>query len=284
MNSAPQNEIIKAWRPTDLSGLELRRGIAVKTPVPRHWHDEYQFCLVEAGGGELRYRGRDLLNPPQSLFIIQPGEVHSNWAFEFGCTYRMNFMDADLVRRAAAEVIGKDFGLPFFPDTVILDRQLINKFVALQSSLENPSSTMEREALLADFLSDLILRFSENRNTPHSCGTEQTLVKRACDYINAHYDDNVSLEQLARQVNLSAFHFNRVFSKELGMPPHEFQIQVRIARAKVLLRDGWPIQQVACETGFADQSHFTRHFKRLVIVTPGHYQQNSKIVQDFASR
>jgi AraC-like DNA-binding protein len=64
------------------------------------------------------------------------------------------------------------------------------------------------------------------------------------------------------------------------MPPHAFQTQVRVSRAKTLLLEGWSISQVASQTGFADQSHLTRHFKRLVGVTPGRYQQSSKNVQD----
>ena len=64
------------------------------------------------------------------------------------------------------------------------------------------------------------------------------------------------------------------------MPPHAFQTQVRVARAKALLLRGWPISQAAAHTGFADQSHLTRHFKRLVGVTPGQYRQGSKNVQD----
>jgi AraC-like DNA-binding protein len=66
----------------------------------------------------------------------------------------------------------------------------------------------------------------------------------------------------------------------MGMPPHAFQTQLRITRAKEMLRRGWPISRVALEAGFADQSHLTRHFKRLLQVTPGQYIQNSKNVQD----
>ena len=275
---------IKAWRPHDVIGLELRRGIGVKSPVPRHWHEEYQFCLIESGGGELRYRGSDLLNPAGSLFMVQPGEVHSNWTHALGCSYWMNFIDVQLMRRAASEVHGKETELPFFRAAVVFDRQLIREFLALQIVLERPSSTLEKESLLTQFLTDLIVRFAENEPVLRSCGTEHEAVKRACKYVTEHYDENISLEDLARVANLSAFHLSRVFSKQLGMPPHEFQIQLRVTRAKALLRQGWPIRQVASETGFADQSHFTRHFKRLVIVTPGHYQQNSKNVQDGLTR
>ena len=65
------------------------------------------------------------------------------------------------------------------------------------------------------------------------------------------------------------------------MPPHAYQIQVRILQAQRLLRKEWSIGKVAIETGFASQSHFGSHFKRLVCVTPRQYIQDSKNVIDF---
>ncbi|MDQ3805070.1 MAG: AraC family transcriptional regulator, partial [Acidobacteriota bacterium] len=126
----------------------------------------------------------------------------------------------------------------------------------------------------------LVARFAERRATPRQFGPERRAVARARDYLAEHYAENVSLDELARVANLSPFHFSRVFSEQCGMPPHAFQIQLRVERAKALLRAGWAIPQVASHTGFADQSHLTRHFKRLAVVTPGQYARNSKNVQD----
>ena len=206
--------------------------------------------------------------------------MHSNWAAEIGCGYWMTFIDAELMRRAVTEVSGKESSLPFFPTAVVFDRRLITRFLTLQLALDGTSGTLEREWLLMQFLTELISRFAEQRCELPKFGAERKAITRACEYVVAHYDENISLEQLARVANMSAFHFSRVFSRQMGLPPHEFQIQLRVTKAKALLRQGWPIPHVASETGFADQSHFTRHFKRLVIVTPGHYQQNSKNVQD----
>ena len=70
----------------------------------------------------------------------------------------------------------------------------------------------------------------------------------------------------------------RVFRKVLGLPPHAYLVQVRITQAKKLLASGMAIAEVAAETGFSDQSHLHRHFKRIVGVTPGQY------VKGFESR
>jgi AraC-like DNA-binding protein len=57
----------------------------------------------------------------------------------------------------------------------------------------------------------------------------------------------------------------------VGVPPHAYQIQLRIARARHLLALGMPPSAVAAEVGFHDQSHFIRHFKRVLHVTPGEF-------------
>jgi AraC-like DNA-binding protein len=276
-----KREVIKIWRPQDLTQLELRRGFSVARPVPRHWHEEYQLCFIQSGPSELNYRGRSLQTPPISLFMVHPGEVHANRCYDgVGCNYRTIFVDTELMRRAATEVYGKEQELPFFPTAVVFDEDLIGQYLTLHAALEQASSSLERQVLLLNLLAALILRFAENRPTLRSVGLERRAIKRACDYLTEHYAENVSLETLAGIANLSPFHFSRLFAEQFGMPPHAFQTQLRVLKAKTLLRQGWTISQAATETGFADQSHFTRHFKRLMVFTPGHYIQNSKNVQD----
>lgn len=281
MSENRKQEIIKVWRPPDLTQLELRCGFAVARPIPRHWHEEYQFCLIQAGTGDLNYRGSHLPTPPASLFMVYPGEVHSNRSFDdYGCSYRTLFIEAGLMQNTADKIFGKKSGLPYFPTAVIFDREVIRQYLDCHFALEQATSSLERQALLLDLLTVLLTRFAESPLSPPAFGKETQVIKRACDYLIEHFAENVSLDDLAQIANLSPYHLNRVFSKQIGMPPHSFQTQVRVSRAKALLRDGEAIPLVAFLTGFADQSHLTRHFKRLVGVPPGQYQQNSKNVQD----
>lgn len=272
LNSNVKRNLIKVWQPSDLPQLELQRGFSVYRPVPKHWHEEYQFCLVESGTGDLTYRGKDFPTPPASLFIVHPGEVHSNRAFESsGCSFRTIFLETVAMRKVVTQIHNREKGLPFFPSTMVFDRNTIEQFISLHQSFEESSSTLERETRLQNFLGDLVTRFAENRLSLLSYKKEQKAINRACDYLIANYAENVSLEKLAGIANLSPFHFNRVFSQQFGIPPHAFQLQLRISQAKRLLREGMEIAQTAVQTGFADQSHLTRHFKRVIGITPGDY-------------
>ena len=97
------------------------------------------------------------------------------------------------------------------------------------------------------------------------------LVRRCLDYLARHVDRPVSCVELARVVRSSPAHLRRAFVAATGLPPHAWHLQRRVAEAKHRLMDGATIVDVALSTGFSDQAHFTRHFSRLVGVSPSRY-------------
>jgi AraC-like DNA-binding protein len=275
MRSKESRQPITHWRLDDLAGVELRSGVAVTEPYPRHWHEEYQFCFIQAGGGELFYRGIYHDTPATSLFIVHPGEVHSNET-KFGCSFRSIYVDPELIRRSVSSISGGDQGLPFFPQPMIFDEEVIIPYLKLHFSRDSSATALERERVILQLIGKLVTRYAEKRSELRPPGNEHCAVRTAREYIAAHHDRNISLRELARLVSLSPFHLNRVFTKEVGMPPHAFQTQVRVAAAKKLIQNGVPLASVAATTGFADQSHFIRHFKRLMKITPGEYLKTAR--------
>ena len=86
-----------------------------------------------------------------------------------------------------------------------------------------------------------------------------------------NFNELVSLDELVALTRLSRFHLVRAFALHTGIPPHAYQLKLRIERACVLLRAGVTAAEAATQVGFADQSHFTRHFKRIWHITPAQY-------------
>jgi AraC-like DNA-binding protein len=154
---------------------------------------------------------------------------------------------------------------------LVFDKEIISDYLNLHLSMENSDTTLERESAVIEMLTKLVDRYADKKTNVESFGKEHKAVQKIRDYIVANYDQNISLQTLSKLVNLSQFHLNRVFSEEIGMPPHAFQTQVRIAKAKRLIKRGFSLSDVAVITGFADQSHFNRHFKKLMKITPGEY-------------
>jgi len=81
----------------------------------------------------------------------------------------------------------------------------------------------------------------------------------------------LDLDTLAKRVGLGRFQALRAFRQRYGLPPHTYQLCLRVSHARGLLREGLPAADVATRCGFADQSHFTRHFKRINAITPVQY-------------
>jgi transcriptional regulator GlxA family with amidase domain len=158
-----------------------------------------------------------------------------------------------------------------FRTTLTDDAPTLSRFLRLHRSLETPCSRLERDHALLIFLHRLLVQHGTASLKLSGPGNEDSAVERSKKFLEAHYADQVPLHDLARLTGLSPFHLNRSFCRKIGMPPHAYQLHVRITRARSFLRLGRSIADTASLAGFVDQSHFTRHFKRFVGVTPGRY-------------
>lgn len=269
---APKAEnFIRFWYAAQLgSQIEMSRGIGVTHVYPWHLHEELQIQAIEEGLGSLAFRGREHPTSAGSLLLVPPGEVHTNrHSTPAGCTYRVLNLAPELVAR----IFGSERAFSL-NEPVVRDRELFRLFVATHARLEEMPSRLAGDVLLLRLLEQVFQRTS-GVSRLEGCGREERLgVRRVREHLIQHHAENVSLEQLSRVANMSPFHLHRVFTREVGMSPHAFQTTVRIARAKLLLYQGRPLRLVAAETGFADQSHFTREFKRFVGLTPGVFRSD----------
>jgi AraC-like DNA-binding protein len=271
--SAPPN--IKIWRLPDVDNVEFIRAAAMTQPTPRQFHQEFVVGVMEQGCHKLSYRGATTMAYPGHLLLAQPGELLScDPGLEGSYTFRALHSTPGLLQQTAGEIGRRPATLPFFAEPIMTNPSLSIRFLSFHRRMETPVSLLERSCLLQEMLAQIITCCTAEPPTWPSLGRERDPVRQVRNYLQDNYAENVSLEQLARVANLSAFHLNRVFRQEVGLPPHAYQTQVRVARAKALLAQGWSIRQAASEVGFFDQSHLTYHFKRLLGFTPGTYQQN----------
>ena len=94
------------------------------------------------------------------------------------------------------------------------------------------------------------------------------------EFIDHHLEDPISLGQLAGLCALSEYHFARMFRQSFGLPPHQYLLARRLARAQALLRGGaLPLGEIAWRCGFSSASHFTHRFRQAMGATPGEYRQ-----------
>jgi AraC-like DNA-binding protein len=214
---------------------------------------------------------------PDAVSVIGSGEVHETFeldAIPEPVTYWITYVSPSALAGVASEVFTRQRSELHVHGPLLIDRRVVGLLARFHASLADGTS-LEREGTLLAAVRDLVTRFARDRGTVRNVARSPGAVRIACDYIRDHVQRNVSLAELASVAGVSASHLSALFLRELGMPPHEFQLQVRVDRAKTLLRRGHPISQVAWETGFSHQSHFGRHFKRLVGVSPGRLVPNA---------
>ncbi|RJQ48713.1 MAG: AraC family transcriptional regulator [Desulfobacteraceae bacterium] len=260
------------WHAEDIGHLELLKAVYVRHVFSRHAHEGYAIGVIEAGTEAFYYRGKLHVAPTGSIVAINPDTVHTGHAAEkSGWAYRMLYPSKDLVLDVSAQGKGGAAELPYFPDPVIRDDDLARRIQKLHRTLETSVSTLERETQFLLVIGQLISRHVRNRFQPKETGRDHRAVIRIKDYIHACSTENISLHQLADLAGLSPYYLTRLFTRIEGLPPHAYLTQVRIGRAKAFIRQGMSLSEVAVAAGFTDQSHFTRHFKRLVGVTPGKF-------------
>ena len=265
---------IRAWEAEGILLEHYAYTAGAVTPLPKHAHAAYQFGLSFDCQGEYCYRGSRHPIPVGSLSIVHSGEVHAPSDRTFlpePAHFAMAHIEPMWLHTVAEEIAEKRTSEPFFEPVFLSDPTLNRLFLALQRVIDRQASKLEQDTALWDFLTYLITHHALNRPEDHPTKPIHTAVARACDYLHAHFADDISLEELAAIANLSRFHFCRVFRKTIGLSPSIYQTQLRIAQARKLLAQGLPIITVAAATGFYDQSHFGWHFKRQVGTTPGNY-------------
>ncbi|HRY09964.1 MAG TPA: AraC family transcriptional regulator [Candidatus Nanopelagicales bacterium] len=236
-----------------------------------HCHATYVLGVVDAGEGATTYQGRRHVAPTGAVMLINPGEVHTGApaSVERGWRYRMLYPSIALVERHVGAICGKEAFRPRFRAPVIHDALLATLVSDLHSALTSPTPVRSQHKLFDRTIRHLVTGhmagvLDEDPRDP--CPRPVTVAKA---YLCARIAEPVRLTALAAHVALSPFYFSRLFKKHTGMAPYVWLEHARIVRAAGLLRLGRRVSEVAQLTGFSDQAHLTRRFKRVVGVPPG---------------
>ena len=253
--------------------LELLRARYTRQRFAPHAHDEYVFGMVEHGAARTLFRGGDDTHAVGSVITIAPGEVHTGApATDEGWSYRMLYPSESLVRFVTREATGREFA-PTFAASFVVDPALSERLRATHLVLESDADGMQKECALLETLGELVIRHAApvGSGAVITAARSTAALRRVRDLLEAEYARTVTISELAREAGLSTFHLIRVFRASFGLPPYKYLEQVRIQQARRLIRHGFPLTHVVHATGFSDQSHLTRYFKRIVGVTPGIY-------------
>jgi len=160
------------------------------------------------------------------------------------------------------------------------DSRLLGALYRFSTAVEEGSSVLNQQSWFALCLR-LFLGYAERTLSGLNTTNAQHAVRCAKKYLRERFCESVGLDELSLATGLSRFHLVHVFTRHVGLSPHAYQISMRIARGCTLLRAGMPVADIAVQLGFADQSHFARHFKRIWGTTPSDYADQSQLTGYF---
>ncbi|NWA01390.1 helix-turn-helix transcriptional regulator [Pseudomonas gingeri] len=238
----------------------------------RHSHERYAVGVISGGVEKLYYRGGYYLGGQSSVVTISPGEIHDGLAgCDAGWMYRMLYIDPTWLNES---VLGQRFAadhIHLFHQAITHDPNFAQVFLSAHRLIEQSGQTLERETTLLELVSQLFQR--NGVGVVPSPAIERDAVTRIKQKLDDEFECNIPLEELARLVDMDPLYLIRVFRATVGVSPHQYQIQRRIARVQHLLRLGTGIAEASFACGFFDQSHMARAFKKVVGVTPGSFRK-----------
>ena len=251
--------------------LEAFRFEDIGQPFSNHFHEYYVIGLVEKGKRRLFCKNQEFDIGQGDIILFNPGDNHSCTQTDGGLLdYRSFNISKEVMLDLVREITGTQ-GLPGFSQTVVRDREAACALLSLHQLVMEGSPEFGKEELLLFTLSLLLQRWGQPfPECIPDCSQE---IEKVCAFMEEHYMERISLEQLCRHGGLSKSTLLRAFTRAKRVTPYCYLENIRIGAAKKMLEQGMAPMEAALLTGFSDQSHFTNYFSRFIGLTPGSYRE-----------
>lgn len=229
--------------------------------------------LVEGKLRTAQYLPSDHRNGCIEVF---PASLYSEIRWNQEVDFTQLYLDPTFVASVAHEVIDPDRVEILF-EPKVSDPLLYHICLALRADLERDKTGDGFYAdSMATAMSAHLLRHYATRKhiLPEHNGLSKRRLMQATEYISDNLTDNLSLIAMANELNMSQYYFWRLFKQSTGMTPHQYVVQQRVERAKLLLRrPELTVTDIAGMCGFANQSHFARQFRSRTGVSPQQFRK-----------
>lgn len=244
-------------------GIEVMDAAFIHHSFTPHTHDELMIGVLRSGRKRFKCGRGTFIAAPGALSVVNPGEVHTGTRQDGQqLLYTAIYVPPGVLERAGAPT-SADVGRAVAEDHAVWN--------GLSAAVDAGIDRLAGEEALLTALEALTCRYGGGARGKAASRSCRPAVRRVQDYMQAHIEGRLHLDQLAEIAGIGQRHLIRSFRADSGLTPHAYVTQVRIQRAKALLRRGISAAHVALATGFADQAHFTKAFKRLTGSSPARY-------------
>ena len=274
VRAAGELALLLRW--PDLKGVELLRADFRNHAFLPHWHDAYMIAAAAQGAERIRHNRVEHVVGPGTLALLNPGEIHDGEAVDpkIGWNFRALYVAPDVMAEAAQDRGLRLSGELRFERTLLSDERDTGIYLELHRKIENSTSKLQRDSHFALALAHLFKMASFRPVLESRLAGSRSSLDRAHDYLSAEWARPVSLKKLSQVAGLSRYHLLRSFRSRFGLPPHAYQMQLRVLHAKEFLFAGMAAKDAAQEAGFCDQAHLSNTLRRYTGVTPGRMQSH----------
>jgi AraC-like DNA-binding protein len=260
----PRQEV-SAWRPRVPGVVEVFHAHFTEYAYPMHVHEAWTLLIVDDGAVRYDLDRHEHGTPHDTVTLLPPHVPHNGSpATPHGFRKRVLYLDDTQI---SGDLIGAAVDRPDLRDPVL--RLRVGR---LHTALGHPGDELEAESRLT-FIGERLRSHLRPREVGEGSRPDPVLARRLRELLDEHVVDGLGLDRAALLLHAHPAHLVRAFSTAYGIAPHQYLNSRRVDRARRLLLDGRPPGEVASATGFYDQSHLTRHFRKLVGVTPGRYSR-----------
>ena len=257
------------------------------SPIPLHWHNELEFVLCHAEG-TAEIDGIPYTYHDNDIIFVNSGQLHYFLASSAGFTqshvldaHFLDFKINDFCQAAILDNLNSgEYQYPTYlpashPCNAAIGR-LIGDIVYAEDH-----NIFGKELHIKSLLYEMIfLLYSNNllvTRAPRK-GSQMDYVKTALIYLSENISNEVNLDDIARQANISRYYLIKIFKDVVGQTPMEYLINLRMEKAATLLMEGYNVTETALRIGMPNLSYFVRRFKQHFQVTPKAYQHGKRSV------
>lgn len=234
----------------------------------RNSYDSFLLMYIRSGNLTVNYQDKEETVSAGSFILLDCYEPHGYYT-DSGWECLWVHFDGPMARSYYSLVtshLGNIFTLTDPLPAVFKMQQIYETF---------KNGTQIREVLLSKQLSDILTTFLLFNPVQASVYNHSEAIEESMAYINEHFADNITVEELAEHAMISPYYFIRIFKNETGFTPHEYIVSVRINTAKYLLKNTrLTIKNIGFQTGFSCESVFCSAFKKHVGITPAAFRAN----------
>lgn len=253
-------------------GIEAYNLSGIVQKFPNHFHEYYVIGFVEGGRRHLCCKGQEYDVEMGDLLLFNPRDNHFCGPINGEILdYRAVNVPVDVMNRAVLEIMGEEF-TPHFTQNVVRQSEIAQSVGVLYDAILDNEPKLKREEAFFFLLEQVLREYATPFEDAYVTSPDEQ-IQMLCDYMEEHYAENISLDELLSMTSFGKSYLLRVFTKQVGVSPYRYLQNVRLDRAKKLLEQGVAPVDAAVTTGFSDQSHFSNFFKEFIGLTPKQYQR-----------